>query len=151
MFDGVEVRAVCRKIFERMPCAGEGVLGVLSFVAGGVVHHHHASYGQLGQEILLDPGGEDIGIDSDAEQSDHKQATANQRAAHIGTASSVPVVCAVTSLPWERIAMGARHVVCAAAFVDINNAFSRRFVCGELILADAPCVRVRFGMCQSFL
>src|SRR5215831_17230919 len=87
MFDGIEVWAVSRQIFEGMASAGDGMLGVLSFVEGGVIDDDHASLGQLGQQVLLDPGGEDLGIDSKAEQCSRQQATAHQRADDIGAAS----------------------------------------------------------------
>ena len=61
VFDGIEIGAVGGEIFEGMLGAGDGLLGVLSFVEGGVVHDHDASCGQLGQELLPDPGSEDIG------------------------------------------------------------------------------------------
>src|SRR5215469_2539278 len=99
VFDGIEIGAVGGEIFEGMLGAGDGLLGVLSFVEGGVVHDHDASCGQLGQELLPDPGSEDLGIDSEAEQSDRQQATANQRADDVGAASGMPVVCAMKSLP----------------------------------------------------
>jgi hypothetical protein len=150
VFEGIEVWAVSREIFKGMPGAGDGILGILSFVEGGVVHHHHASGGELGQEILLDPGGENVRIDIDAEQPDRQQTAAEQRADHIGTASSVPVVRAMTSLPLGRIAMGARHVVREAAFVDVNDGAPCRLISGDLILEDAPCVLVCLGMPQSF-
>jgi hypothetical protein len=150
MFDGVEVRAVCRKIFERMPYAGDGFLGVRSFVEGGVVHHEHTSWGKLGQEILLDPGGENVRIDRDAEQPDRQQTAANQRADHIGAASGMPVVRAMTSLPCGRITMRARHVMCKATFVDVNDSSPCRLISGDLILEDAPCVLVGLGMAQRF-
>jgi hypothetical protein len=150
VFDGVEIRAVGGEIFEGMVGAGYGMLGVLSFVEGGVVHDDDASCGQLGQEILPDPGSEDIGIDSGAEQSDRKQATANQRADHVGAASDMPVVHAMTSLPCGRVAVRARHIVGKAAFIDVNNGSSCRRISGNLILEDVPCVRVRLGMPQRF-
>ncbi len=150
MFDGVEVRAVWRQIFERMPYAGDGFLGVRSFVEGGVVHHEHTGWGKLGQELLLDPGGENVRIDSEAEQPDRQQTAANQRADHIGAASGMPVMRAMTSLPCGRIAMRARHIVRKAAFVDVNDGAPCRLISGDLILEDAPCVLVCLGMAQCF-
>ena len=77
MFDGVEVGAVGRQIFERMPCAGDSCLGVLSFMEGGIIHHQPTSWAKLGQEIRFDPGSENLRIDRDAEQPHRQQTTAN--------------------------------------------------------------------------
>ena len=77
MFDGVEVGAIGGKIFERMPYAGDGCLSVRSFVEGGVVHHQHTSWAKLGQQILLDPGGENLRIDRAAEQPERQQSATN--------------------------------------------------------------------------
>ena len=117
---------------------------------GGVIHHQHTSWAKLGQEILLGPGGENFGIDRDAEQPDRQQTAAHQRADHIGAAAGMPVVRAMTSLPCGRIAMGARHVMRKTAFVDISDSSSCRLISGDLILEDTPCVLVGFGMAQGF-
>jgi hypothetical protein len=150
VFDGIEIRAVGGEIFEGMVGADYDLLGVLSFVEGGVAHNDDASCGQLGQEILPEPGSEDIGIDSEAEQSDRKQATANQRADHVGAASGMPVVCAMTSLPCGGVAVRARHIVRKAAFIDVNKGSSCRRISGNLILEGVPCLGVRLGMAQRF-
>ena len=150
VFDGIEIGAVGGEIFEGMLGAGDGLLGVLSFVEGGVVHDDHASLGQLGQEILPDPGSEDIGIDSEAEQCDRQQATANQCADDVGAAAGMPVVGAMTALPCGRIAVRARHIVGKAAFIDVNNGSSCRRISGNLILEGVPCLGVRLGMAQRF-
>jgi hypothetical protein len=97
VFDGIELWAVSREIFEGMAGAGDSMLGVLSFVEGGVVDDDHASLGQLGQQVLLDPGGEELGIDSEVEQCDRQQATTNQRADDVGAAAGVPVMAALTA------------------------------------------------------
>jgi hypothetical protein len=76
MFDGIEVGAVGGKICERMPGTDDGFLSVLSFVEGDIVHHEHTSWGKLGQEVLLDPGGENLRIDRDTEQCDRQQTSA---------------------------------------------------------------------------
>ena len=150
VFDGIEIRAGGGEIFEGMVGAGYGMLGVLSFVEGGVVHDDDASCGQLGQEFLPEPGSEDLGIDSEAEPSDRQQATVNQRADHVGAASGMPVVYAMTSLPCGRVAVRARHIVRKAAFIEVNNGSSCRRISGNLILEGVPCLGVRLGMAQGF-
>jgi hypothetical protein len=150
VFDGIEIGAVGGEIFEGMVGAGAGLLDVLAFVEGGVVHDDHASLGQLGQEILPDPGSEDLGIDSEAEPCDRQQATANQRADDVGAAAGRPVVRAMTALSCGRIAVRARQIVGKAAFIDINNGSPGRCISGNLILEYAPCVGVRLGMAQRF-
>lgn len=150
VFDGIEIGAVGGEIFEGMVGADDGMLGVRSFVEGGVVHHHDASCGQLGQQLLPDPSSEDLGIDSEAEQSDRKQATAHQRADDVGAASGMPVVGAMTALACGRIAVRAWHIVRKAAFVEVNNSSPGRLISGDLILEYAPCLLVGLGMAQRF-
>ena len=150
VFDGIEIGAVGGEIFEGMVGADDGMLGVRSFVEGGVVHHHDASCGQLGQQLLPDPSSEDLGIDSEAEQSDRKQATAHQRADDVGAASGMPVVGAMTALPCGGVAVGARHIVRKAAFIDVYNGSSCHRISGNLILEGVPCLGVCLGMAQGF-
>ncbi len=58
-----------------MACQRNGLLRVLPFMAGGVVHDHDTLGRQLGQHILFHPSRKNIGIHMGSEQANSQEAT----------------------------------------------------------------------------
>lgn len=91
-----------------------------------------------------------IGVDVSLKQTDGDRQLSNQGTSRVDTASRLPVMRAVTSLANGRITVRTRCVMCEPTFIDADNDPACCFMGGDLVLEDAPCVCVCFGMCQCF-
>ena len=121
-----------------------------SFVESGVVHHNDTLGRKFRKEILLNPGGEDGGIDVGLKQTDCQQRFAKEGADGIRPSFGSPVMLSETSLPPQSIAMGPQRIVGKAAFIQEHDGSRRFFVRFNRFLEGAPCVCARLGMPQAF-
>ncbi len=121
VLDRIEVGAIGRQILQRMPGMDHGRLGIHPFVERGIIHDEDRCGWQLGQQVLLGPGGKDIGIHVGIEQADRQQVLPNQRTKHVSPPAGMPVVHAGTSLAGRCLAVPPRHIVCEATLVNVHN------------------------------
>ncbi len=71
VLDGIEVRAVGRKVEQMRPCCFDGLAHRGAFVAGQIVHHHDVAGAEFGHQHLLHIGLEGEAIDRTVE--DHRR------------------------------------------------------------------------------
>ena len=128
VFDGVEIGGIRRQVFQGVTGLMEGVLDVLAFVESGVVQDNHGGGRQLGEEDLVDPGEEDLGVDAGFKKADGDEPEAPEGADDVDAPLGVPVPLSVTALPDGCVTEPARHVPGKSALVDPNACSPRRLI-----------------------
>ena len=150
VLDGVEVWRVRREVFEDVTGLAKGLLNIGAFVEGGVIQDDNGGRGQLGQEDVLNPGEEDIGVDTAFKKTDGDQMEAEQGTDDVGAAPGLPVKAPLTALPQRRIPPAAGHILGKAAFVNPHQRPPGRFIPHPAALKGAPCGFVRTRMHGCF-
>ena len=133
-----------------MPGLAQGVLNVGPFMEGGIIQDNDGGRRQLGQEDVLNPGEENIGIDTAFKEADCQELEAEQGTDHVGAALRVPVPAPITALPPRRVARSTGHVLGKAALVNPYQRPSGRFVLDPSCLKGTPCGFVRPRMHGCF-
>ena len=133
-----------------MPGLAQGVLNVDTLMESGVIEEDDGGWGQLGQEDLVDPGEEDIGVDTAFEQTDRDQMQTKQGTDDVGTSLGVPVKASITALPDGGVTPTAGHVLGKAALVNPHQRPPGRFIPRPSCLKGAPCGFVRARMHGCF-
>ena len=128
----------------------EGVLNVLAFVEGGVIEDDHGGGRQLGEEDLVDPGEEDLGVDAGFEETDGDELVAQEGADDVDAPLGVPVPTSVAAPPHGRVTEPARHVLGKSALVDPNERSPGRLMRRATGLKGTPRGGVRARMRQRF-
>jgi hypothetical protein len=90
VFDRVEVRAVRWQIDQTRARRLDRFANGRRLVSRKIVHHHHVSGSQLRAEVVVDPGGEAVGVDGTVQGSASERALDSHRADH---RRRLPVTC----------------------------------------------------------
>lgn len=112
MLDRIEIWAIGRQILKRMPGVDHRGLYIPPLVERGIIHDEDRCRWQLGQQVLLGPGGTGSGIHVGVEQAYRQHVLPDQRTDHVGPPACVPVMHAVTPLAgrWHSRAAAAYRV-----------------------------------------
>jgi hypothetical protein len=150
VFDRIEVGRIGRKVFKGMPGPAQGVLNIGPFMEGGIIQDNDGGRRQLGQKDVLNPGEENIGIDTAFKEADGDQVEAEQGTNDIRAALSVPVPASVAALANRGIAGSTRHVLGKSTLINPHQRPPGRFVRYPSGLKGTPCGFVRARMHGCF-
>jgi len=128
----------------------KGVLNISAFMERGVIQDDNGGRGQLGQEDVLNPGEEGIGVDTALEQTDGDQVKTEQGTDGIRATPGVPVKAPITPLPDGRVTPATRHVLGKAALVNPHQRASCRFIARTPRLKGPPCPLIRARVREGF-
>ena len=93
---------------------------------------------------------EHISADIDCKQADGEQSLSDQGAERVDTTWRMPVMGVMASLASRGITVRARCIMRKPTFIKVDNGPACSFLGSDLLLEEAPCVFVCFGMLQSF-
>ena len=131
-----------------MSCICDGLLYVSTFVKCGIIHDHHRSGWQLGNEVFGRPCVKYITVAVEVTEPASQYGGSQQSPDDIGSAASIPVLRAIAAPAFEGLAMGAGHVMEKAALVYINQGVTVLLMPFNPLMAAPPVAGVRLWMLQ---